>query len=74
MSLPKHIADWLAVNDDVPAKRLKCPLCGGWFALIDHLAPYHWEMCYCAKCGVHPISPDDELSREGAKATKAVNP
>ena len=63
MDAPKHILEWLAVNE--PDMRhpvvdmLKCPTCGGWFDGIDHLAPYHWETCWCAKCQTHPLAGDD---------------
>ena len=61
--MPDHCRDWLAANDDVPAKLLKCPVCGNWFDSIDHLAPYHWEMCrceYCEACQIFPMVPMDE--------------
>jgi len=61
---PKHIREWLEVNE--PDMRrpvvdmLKCPDCGDWFTSIDHLAPYHWETCWCAKCQKHPMQPEKE--------------
>ena len=57
--MPYHIRKWLELNDDVPAKKLKCPICKSWFSIIDHLAPYHWEACYCDNCKCHPLMPAD---------------
>ena len=56
--MPKHIKEWLALYADVPAMMLKCPMCGSWYESIDHLAPYHWEMCWCGKCQMHPVKSD----------------
>lgn len=55
---PKHIREWLAAEETylgrpLPksfAGMLRCPQCQKWFRDIDHLAPYHWENCYCAHC------------------------
>jgi len=58
-AIPEHITAWMAVNDDVPAKQLKCPICRNWFAQIDHLAPYHWETCYCERCELFPLRPKE---------------
>ena len=55
--IPRRIKLWLRVNTDVPADKLKCPLCGEWLASIDHLAPYHWETCWCKKCQAFPYKP-----------------
>lgn len=49
--MPKNIAAWLSVNIEEPPRSLICQKCGDWYAKIDHLAPYHYEMCYCKKCG-----------------------
>jgi hypothetical protein len=74
MDAPEHIRAWLAVNDDVPADKLKCPVCGEWLASIDHLAPYHWETCWCAKCQKHPHEPESVIPRSNEKLTQDARP
>lgn len=48
--VPKHIREWRQVYPDVPLFMLVCDEHGKWFAEIDHLAPYHWEMSRCEDC------------------------
>lgn len=64
--MPEHIREWLRVNDDVQATSLKCPECGEWYESIDHLAPYHWETCWCAKCQKYPREPESVIPRSNA--------
>ena len=77
--MPEHIREWLRVNDDVPADKLKCPVCGEWLTGIDHLAPYHWETCWCSKCQNHPYEPKRVIPRpnsvisDGVAKTKDAN-
>lgn len=68
--MPEHIREWLRVNDDVPADKLKCPLCGDWLTGIDRLAPYYWEACWCAKCQKHPHEPETVIPRSNDQALR----
>jgi hypothetical protein len=65
---PDHVMEWHKVNSDVPIHKLRCPVCGEWYASIDHLAPYHWETCWCAKCQTYPRRPSDDAPRSNVKS------
>lgn len=48
--IPNEVKYFLKANPDLPHCLLICD-CGRWFSKVDYLAPYHFERCYCNKCG-----------------------
>jgi len=48
--IPKVVSEFLASNPDVAWECCVCWTHKKWFCEIDHLAPYHWELCVCREC------------------------
>ena len=49
--IPNDTRDWVLVNEKECWWEVAVCDCGRWYESMDHLAPYHWEMCRCRKCG-----------------------
>ena len=48
--VPVEVKEFLKVNADIRPELLVCSKHGRWYVEIDHLAPYHWELCRCRVC------------------------
>lgn len=49
--IPRGTKMWLAVNEPDCGWKIAICKCGRWYNEMDHLAPYHTEMCWCKRCG-----------------------